>query len=153
MLFNLAVEQYSSGQFALALATIQSLRALNDSAELEDLAGDTQEQTGDRESAVRSHQNAIALAPKEERYRLSLGAELLKFGDYERAASVFEQGAQLFPNSARIYVGLGMSYYFVEKYDESGRARRDLCSCRLRQSRAKDDNLVWRVAAAQSGTG
>ena len=119
LLFNLAVEQYSSGQFALALATIQSLRALNDSAELEDLAGDTQEQTGDRESAVRSHQNAIALAPKEERYRLSLGAELLKFGDYERAASVFEQGAQLFPNSARIYVGLGMSYYFVEKYDES----------------------------------
>jgi predicted Zn-dependent protease len=76
LLFNLAVEQYSSGQFALALATIQSLRALNDSAELEDLAGDTQEQTGDRESAVRSHQNAIALAPKEERYRLSLGSEV-----------------------------------------------------------------------------
>lgn len=119
LLFNLAVEQYSARQFDMALATIQSLRTLYDSAEIEDLAGDTEEQLGDRQSAVRSHEDAIRMAPKEEHYRLSLGAELLKFGDYESAVSVFEQGAQLFPNSARLYVGLGMSYYLVEKYDES----------------------------------
>ena len=54
LLFNLAVEQYSARQFDMALATIQSLRTLYDSAEIEDLAGDTEEQLGDRQSAVRS---------------------------------------------------------------------------------------------------
>ena len=119
LLYNLAVEQYGSGQFDKALATLASLRAQKDSAEIEDLAGDIEEQRGDPSAAIHSHQNAIALAPGEERYRLSLGAELLQYGNYEPAASVFQQAAELFPNSARIYVGLGMAYYFMDEYDDS----------------------------------
>ena len=119
LLYNLAVEQYGSGQFDKALATLASLRAQKDSAEIEDLVGDIEEQRGDLSAAVHSHQNAIALAPGEERYRLSLGAELLQYGNYEPAATVFQQAAELFPKSARIYVGLGMAYYFMDKYDDS----------------------------------
>jgi tetratricopeptide (TPR) repeat protein len=119
LLYNLAVEQYGAQQFDQASATLASLRAQNDSAEIEDLLGDTEEQKGDLSAAIHSHENAIVLAPGEEQYRLSLGAELLKYRAYAPAVTVFQQAAALFPNSARIYVGLGMAYYFMEKYDDS----------------------------------
>ena len=119
LLYNLAVEQYASGQFDNAFSTLESLRAQNDSAEIEDLEGDVAEQRGDFSTAVHNYQNAIALAPGEERYRLSLGAEFLQYRAYQRAGSVFQQAAEVFPNSARIYVGLGTADYFLEKYDDS----------------------------------
>ncbi len=119
LLYNLAVEEFDARQLGAALATLATLRAKNDSAEVEDLIGDVNEQKGDRSAAIQSHEKAIDLAPSEERYRLSLGAELLKFESYASAATVFQQAAELFPNSARIYVGLGMADYFLEKYDDS----------------------------------
>jgi tetratricopeptide (TPR) repeat protein len=119
LLYNLAVEQYGAGQYDNALTTLESLRAQKDSAEVEDLIGDSEEQKGNFASAVHSHQNAIDMAPQEERYRLSLGAELLAYKSYEPAALVFQKAAELFPNSVRIYVGLGMAYYFLEKYEDS----------------------------------
>jgi tetratricopeptide (TPR) repeat protein len=78
-----------------------------------------EEQRGDRAAAIHSHQSAIAMAPREEHFRLSLGAELLKYQEYQAAVSVFQQAAELFPSSPRIYVGLGMAFYFMEKYDDS----------------------------------
>jgi len=119
LLYNLAVEQYGAGQFDKASVTLASLRGQKDSAEIEDLLGDIEEQKGDPPDAIHSHEKAVELSPGEERYRLSLGAELLKYRAYEPAVSVFQQAAGLFPNSARIYVGLGMAYYFMEKYDNS----------------------------------
>lgn len=119
LLYNLAVEQYNSGQFDKALVTMGSLRAQGTTAEVEDLLGDIEEQKGDLSAAIHSHEKAIALAPQEERYRLSLGAELLKSQAYAPAVSIFQQAAELFPNSARVFVGLGMAYYFLEKYEES----------------------------------
>jgi len=119
LLYNLAVEELAAGQLDPALVTLAKLCSQKDSAEVEDLIGDVNEQKGDRSAAIQSHEKAIALAPSEERYRLSLGAELLKFESYASAASVFQQAAELFPNSARIYVGLGMADYFMEKYDDS----------------------------------
>ncbi len=119
LIHNLAVEQYSSAQFDDAFATLAPLQAQSDSAEIENLLGDIEEQRGNTSAAVHNHQNAIAMAPGEERYRLSLGAELLQYRAYDPAVTVFQQAAELFPNSARIYVGLGMAYYFLEKYDDS----------------------------------
>jgi tetratricopeptide (TPR) repeat protein len=119
LLYNLAVEQYGARQFDQAFATLTSLRSQNDSAEIEDLLGDVEEQRGDRAAAVHSHESAIAMAPREEHLRLSLGAELLKYQEYQAAVSVFQQAAELFPSSARIYVGLGMAFYFTEKYEDS----------------------------------
>ena len=119
LLYNLAVEQYRIQQFDEALGTLTSLRAQKDSAELEGLSGDIEEQKGDLPAAVHSYENAVALAPGEEQYRLSLGAELLQHGNYAAAASVFQEAAKAFPKSARMFVGLGMSDYFTEKYDDS----------------------------------
>jgi len=119
LLYNLAVEQYASGQFDDAFATLNSLRSQNDSAEIEDLLGDIEERKGDSSAAIHSHERAVALAPHEEKYRLSLGAELLKYQAYEAAVSVFRQAAEIFPASARVFVGLGMAEHFMDKYEDS----------------------------------
>ena len=119
LLYDLAVEQYRLAQSDQALATLAPLRAQKDSAEIEDLAGDIEEQRGNPVAAVHNYQTAISLAPGEERYRFSLGAELLKYQTYEPAVSVFEQAAKLFPKSARIYLGLGMVYYLMERHEDS----------------------------------
>jgi tetratricopeptide (TPR) repeat protein len=119
LLYNLAVEQYDSGQFEQALITLKPLRDQQDSAEIEDLAGDTEAHSSNLSAGIRSHERAIALAPNEERYQLSLGAVLMESGAYQGAAERFEQAAQVFPSSTRVYVGLGMAYYFTEKYDQS----------------------------------
>lgn len=117
--YNLAVEQYAAGQFDKADFSLDQLRREQDSAEVEDLAADVQERRGDSAAALRSHQTAVTLAPNEERYRLTLGAALMKYRAYEPAAEAFEQAVSLFPNSARAYVGLGMAEYLTEKYDGS----------------------------------
>ena len=119
LLYNLAVEQYAASQFDKAESTLDQLRHEQDSAEVEDLAADVEEQHGDSAAALRSHQAAVILAPKQELYRLALGAALMKYHAYQPAAEAFEQAVSLFPNSARAYVGLGMAEYFTEKYDES----------------------------------
>jgi len=119
LIYNLAVEQYASRQYENAISTLKPLREKQDSADVEDLAGDAEARTGDLPAAIHSHETAVMLAPKEERYRLSLGSALLESGTYATAAEAFEQAAQLFPSSARTYVGLGMAYYFMERYEDS----------------------------------
>lgn len=122
LLFDLAVEQYRAGHLDAALSTVSQLRPLGPTAETEDLAGDIEEAKGDPLGAVKSYQTAVALAPSEERYWLSLGAELIRHQSSELAVAVFQQGASRFPGSIRIFLGLGIAEYFQEKYDESATA-------------------------------
>ncbi len=121
-LFDLAVEQYRAQQWDAALATVERTSLLSDSAELEDLKGDIQEARADYVAAAQSYQRAVALAPNDERYRLSFGAELLKHQSYEPALVVYQQAAGLFPDSVRVRVALGMTYFFLERYDDASQA-------------------------------
>lgn len=122
LLYNLAVEEYSIGEYHQALDHLQPTRGQDDSAEIEDLAADIEEQIGNSTASLRSHEKAISLAPNDERYRLSFGAALLKYRSYAEAADVFEKASHAFPDSALVYAGLGMAYYLVEKYDDSATA-------------------------------
>jgi predicted Zn-dependent protease len=119
ILYNLAVEQYAAGQYEHAIQTVNGLIQRAESAEVDELAGDIEERRGNASLAIHHHQDAVALAANEERYRLSLGATLIEYGDYGGAAEVFQKATALFPNSARSYVGLGMADYLIEKYDDS----------------------------------
>jgi tetratricopeptide (TPR) repeat protein len=121
-LFDLAVEQYRAEEWDAALATVEQTSIFGDSAELEDLKGDIQEGRADYVAAAQSYQRAIALAPQDERYRLSFGAELLKHQSYEPALVVYQQAAALFPDSVRVRVALGMTYFFLDRYDEASQA-------------------------------
>jgi tetratricopeptide (TPR) repeat protein len=112
LFFNLALAQFKAGQLDNALASAEKSKELGDTAELEDLLGDIQESRGDNLAAVKSYQAAVALAPSEEKYRLSLALEFLKHKSFDAAQVVLHQLEQSHPNSWRTQFALGMVEYF-----------------------------------------
>ena len=111
--FNLALAQFKAGRLDDALVTAITTQKLADSAELEDLIGDIQEGRGDNLAAVRSYQAAVALAPNEERYRLSLALDLMRHKSFEPARVVLKQAEAAHPESWRVNTILGMLEYFA----------------------------------------
>jgi len=117
--FNLALAQFKAGRLDDALATAQKCQKLADSAELEDLIGDIQEARGDNLAAVRSYQAAVALAPSEEKFRLSLALDLIRHKSFEPASVVLKQAQGLHPESWRVKAALGMVEYFAGSAEDA----------------------------------
>lgn len=110
--FDLALAQFRAGRTGDALESAEKCKELGDSAELEDLLGDIQESRGDNLAAVKSYQAAVALAPSEEKYRLSLAVELIRHNSFEPARVALKQAEELQPESWRIQLALGMVEHF-----------------------------------------
>jgi Flp pilus assembly protein TadD len=119
--FNLALAQYKAGRLDDALASTEKCKELGDNADLEDLLGDIQEARGDNLAAVKSYQAAVALAPNEEKYRLSLAVELIRHGNFDAARIVLKQAEDFEPKSWRIQLALGMVEYFSGTDEEATR--------------------------------
>jgi tetratricopeptide (TPR) repeat protein len=119
--YNLALAQFRSGRLDDSLASAEKCRALGDTAELEDLLGDIQETRGDNLAAVRSYQAAVALAPNEETYRLSLAVEFVRHKSFDAARVVLKQAEEFWPKSWRIQFALGTVEYFAGSDEEASR--------------------------------
>ncbi len=119
--FNLALVQFRAGRLDDAVASAEKCKELGDSAELEDLLGDIQEARGDNLAAVQSYQAAVALAPNEEKYTVSLAVELIRHENFDAAKVVLKQAEALEPQSWRIEVALGMIEYFAGTDEEATR--------------------------------
>jgi tetratricopeptide (TPR) repeat protein len=68
---------------------------------------------------VHSYQSAVALEPNVQEHRLALARELLKHQTFDAAILVLEQAAELFPQSTRVKLLLGVSYYLVDRSADS----------------------------------
>lgn len=121
LLFNLALAQFRGGRLDDALASAQKSMELGDSADLEDLVGDIQEARGDNLAAVKAYQAAVAFAPDEEKYRLSLALELIRHKSFDAAKAVLQQAEGLHLDSWRIHFALGMVEYFTGNEEEASR--------------------------------
>ena len=110
--FDLALAQFRAGHPGDALETAEKCKELGDSADLEDLLGDIQESRGDSLAAVNSYQAAVALAPNEEKYSLSLAVDLIRHNSFEPARVALKQAEELHPESWRIQLALGMVEHF-----------------------------------------
>ena len=122
ILYNLALARFHTSQWDAALESAERVKALEDSASLESLIGDIQEKRGDALAAVHSYQAAVALEPGEERHRLALGVEFLRHQTFDAALLVFEQSAALFPQSVRVKILLGLTYYLVDRSPDAIRS-------------------------------
>lgn len=121
LIFNLALAQFRAGLLDDALESAEKGKTLNDNADLEDLLGDIQEARGDNMAAARSYQAAVALAPNEEKYRLSLAVELIRHKNFDAAKLVLKQAEELQAKSWRIQFALGMVEYFTGTDEEATR--------------------------------
>ncbi len=115
LLYDLALAHFRSGQLAPALESAERAKAIQDSASLESLLGDIQEKQGNSLEAVHSYQAAVTLEPSEERYHLGLALELLRHQTFDAALVVLNQSSALFPDSVRVEILLGLTYYFVDR--------------------------------------
>jgi tetratricopeptide (TPR) repeat protein len=126
---KLKPEDYSNGyDLALALLEtknpgparplIQDLLQRKDTAELHRLLGEADEALGDPVSALKEYQLAAHMDPNEKNI-FDWGNELLFHESIEPALEVFTRGVALYPDSLRMYIGLGIAYYSRSLYDEA----------------------------------
>jgi len=93
-----------------AVPYLERAAQLRDVAEVHNLLGRVDEQAGDPLEAVRQFQRAAELNPSESNL-FDWGGELLLHRAAGPAIEVFAKGAQLFPRSVRMKIGLGAARY------------------------------------------
>ena len=79
-----------------------------------------EEKQGNPLQAVHEYQRAAEMNPSESNF-FDWGAELLVHHAVEPAIEVFTKGNRLFPDSARMLVGLGVAWYARGSYDQAAR--------------------------------
>lgn len=118
--YNLAVlslENFQDTQRALDSA--QQARSIKDTGEIHDLLGDIYESRRQFDSALNNYQEAVRLDPSNDKFVYDLGAELILHENYEAAQTIYRAGLKQFPNSARIWLGLGTAEFMDGKTADS----------------------------------
>ncbi|MBV8051743.1 MAG: tetratricopeptide repeat protein [Acidobacteriaceae bacterium] len=108
--YALALAYAESGDYQHSQTTARQLLAERDTAEAHHLLADDAENFGDSLTSVREYQRAAELDPSETNL-FDWGAELLLHHAPEPASEVFAKGHHLFPNAARMLIGLGIAHY------------------------------------------
>jgi len=107
-----------AGDYKQAREQVRLLIASSDKAELHHLLADIDERTGDSLEAVHEYERAAEMNPSEP-YLFDWGSELLLHHAPEPAEEVFAKGNRLFPQSARMLIGLGAASFARGSYDKA----------------------------------
>lgn len=119
--YDLAMAQFVTGQYDQARRQIQGLIHGRDTGELRNLLGQIDERQGRFIEAANDFESAAHLEPSEENL-FDWGSEMLLHRTYDPAIAIFQRATELFPNSTRLSIGLGLSLYSRGKYDEATKA-------------------------------
>ncbi len=121
--YDLAQALKLAGDASQARDHVRRLLARRPSADLHRMEGELDETLGDSLSAVGAFQQAASEDPSEENY-FAWGSELLYHRAVWQAKEVFDEGARLYPQSARMLTARGAALFAGARYDE---AALDLC--------------------------
>jgi tetratricopeptide (TPR) repeat protein len=116
--FDLARAYVDAGQYERAQTISRELLGRRDIPELHHLLADTEEKLGDPVAAVREYQRAAEMDPSENNL-FDWGAELLIHRALQPAIEVYKKGTRLYPQSPRMLIGLGVSWYATGSYDQA----------------------------------
>ena len=116
--YDLAAAYLGGKDPARARSLLQDLLNRKDDAGLHNLMGHVDEALGDPGSAVKEFRFAANLDPSE-RNLFDVGNELLLHDTLEPAVEVLQRGVALHPDSQRMYIELGITYYSRNLYDEA----------------------------------
>jgi tetratricopeptide (TPR) repeat protein len=116
--YDLALAYYLTGQLGQARQLVQSLMHAKNTGELHDLLGEIEEKNGKFVAAANEFETAAHMDPSEGNL-FDWGSELLLHRTYEPAIDVFQEATKRYPNSPRLFIGLGMALYSRGKYDEA----------------------------------
>jgi tetratricopeptide (TPR) repeat protein len=119
--YDLAMAYFLTGRLDSARQTVEGLLQQKNTAELHNLLGQIEEKQGKYIEAVNELQIAAHMDPSEENL-FRWGSELLLHRTFEPAIDVFQRATELYPDSSRLKIGLGMALYSRGKYDEAVKA-------------------------------
>jgi tetratricopeptide (TPR) repeat protein len=119
--YDLSLAYVLTGKLSEARALINDLLKRKDTGELHGLLGEVEEKDGHFMVAATEYQTAAHMEPSENNI-FDWGSELLIHQTLEPAIEVFRRGAERYPDSPRMAIGLGMSLYSLGKYDEAVRS-------------------------------
>jgi len=119
--YDLAMADFLLGKRDAARGVVLELVKVKDTGELRNLLGQIDEKDGKYVEAANDYEAAAHLDPSEDNL-FDWGSEMLLHRTYEPAIAIFQQGAQRFPKSPRMFIGLGLAYYSRGKYDDAIKA-------------------------------
>jgi tetratricopeptide (TPR) repeat protein len=119
--YNLALAYHRVGKEGQASELLQHLLAREEKAELENLLGEVELTRNNFPRALAAFRRAAELEPGSEDYRYDYAQSLVSQRSFDQALDVFARAAADFPNSPRIWLGWGGTYYLVGKYKEAAR--------------------------------
>ena len=119
--YDLALAYLETGDLSNASRQIRDLLSRQNTAELHNLLGETEEKAGHYVPAANEFQIAAHMEPSEG-YLFDWGNELLLHRGYDPAVKVFTSGVERYPQSAMLHIGLGVAFYSLGSYDEAAKA-------------------------------
>jgi tetratricopeptide (TPR) repeat protein len=119
--YDLTQAYLLTGQLAKARELVQSLVQQKNTGELHNLLGQIEEKDGKFVEAANEFGIAAHMDPTEENL-FAWGSEFLLHRTYEPAIEVFTKATERYPNSPRLFIGLGMALYSRGKYDDAIKA-------------------------------
>lgn len=119
--YDLALAYLQLGRLNEARQTAQAVAAVQNSGEIHNLLGQINEKDGNFVAAANEFEAAAHLDPSEENL-FDWGSEMLLHRTYEPAITIFQQGTSRYPNSPRLFIGLGLAFYSRGIYDDAVQA-------------------------------
>jgi len=108
LLVGAAMVEFQAGRLDDAL---QHAEKAGNNPTAKAVIGDIQEKRRNFEEAANAYREAVALAPSQEEYRVTLAYDLIQHQNFRSAIELLEQSSRLFPRSARIRTLLGIARY------------------------------------------
>ena len=116
--FDLALAYIGIQDLSKARNQIQQMLQRKETAELHNLLAEVEETAGNYLVAAQEYQRAAHLDPSEKNL-FDWGNQLLLHQAYESAAQVLSRALELYPRSAKLLIGLGISHYSRGYYDDA----------------------------------
>jgi tetratricopeptide (TPR) repeat protein len=116
--YDLALALVETREYDAARRLLRDLIQRQDTAELRNLLAETEEKAGDFMAAVTEYERAAHMEPSEKNI-FDWGSELLLHQTLEPAVAVFRSGAERYPQSVRMQIGLGIALYSQRQYDDA----------------------------------
>lgn len=116
--YNLVLAYFLTGKLTAADDLAHELLRGKNTGELHNLLGQIDEKKEQFVDAANEFATAAHMDPSEDNL-FSWGGEMLLHRAYEPAIQIFEQATTRYPQSSRLFIGLGMALYSRARYDEA----------------------------------
>ncbi len=118
-----AFQHLDNDQYEKAIPLLEKALAKSSASYSDELLytciGNAQNELGQLDQAIKSHEKALSINPDFHEAWVNLGIVYRLTNEYEKAEECYKRALKLEPEYAELHASLGALYIFQEKYEES----------------------------------